>query len=101
MLGLLVTEWSRLFRLRPAPGQHGAVITVGLFVFLESVLHQDVVARYGPGFLALLDAASARLATNVQRALDAQVEPDGPNPWRVAGRWLRPHGLISEGGVGR
>ncbi len=184
MLGLLVIEWSRLFRLRPAPGQHGAVMTVGSFDFLESalladiygsalaataaryrlrsitdlrfrgfipldaggpltlqtlaggdigvallvtsdpnisaqhlvvltdnrglqstdnvtpVVHQDVVARYGPALLALFDA-TARLATSMLRAIDAQVEPDGRNPCRVAGRWLRTHGHISEGGVVR
>jgi hypothetical protein len=85
VLGLLVIEWSRLFHLRPAPGQHGAVITVGS----KSSLLADAG---GPLTSRTLAGGEIGVAMRVT---------SGPNPWRVAGRWLRARELISEGGVGR
>ncbi len=63
------------------------------------LVRRDVVARYGPRLLAVLDAVSARLSTVSLRALDAQVELRGDNPGSVARTWLRAQGLISAGGA--
>jgi osmoprotectant transport system substrate-binding protein len=52
------------------------------------VVRRDLVARYGPRLLTLLNAVSARLTTNSLRALDAQVELAGHDPRLVAGAWL-------------
>jgi osmoprotectant transport system substrate-binding protein len=56
------------------------------------LVRRDVVARYGPRLLAVLDAVSARLTTDSLRALDAQVELRGDNPGSVAWTWLRAQG---------
>ncbi len=53
----------------------------------------DVVARYGPRLLAVLDTVSARLTTGSLRALGARVELRGEDPRLVAGSWLRAQGL--------
>jgi osmoprotectant transport system substrate-binding protein len=62
------------------------------------LVRRDVVARYGPRLLAVLNTVSARLTTGSLRALDARVELAGQDPRLVAGRWLRAHGLIRPGG---
>jgi glycine betaine/choline ABC-type transport system substrate-binding protein len=64
-------------------------------------VRRDVVARYGPRLLTVLDAVSARLTTGSLRALNAQVELGGDDPRLVAGSWLRAQGLASEGEVSR
>ena len=64
------------------------------------VLRRDVVARYGSGLIALLNAVSARLTTNSLRDLDARVDLDGRGPHAVAEAWLRAQRLIPKGGVG-
>ncbi len=57
------------------------------------LLRGDVVARFGARLVAVLNAVSARLDTGSLRALDARVELAGQDPRRVAGSWLRSHGL--------
>jgi len=57
------------------------------------LLRGDVVARFGARLVAVLNAVSARLDTGSLRALDARVELAGRDPRRVAGSWLRSHGL--------
>ena len=59
------------------------------------LVRRDVVARYGPRLLAVLDTVSARLTTGSLRALDARVELRGQDPRPVAGSWLRAQGLAS------
>jgi osmoprotectant transport system substrate-binding protein len=66
---------------------------------ITPVVRRDVIARYGPNLLAALNAVSALLDTGELRALDAQVELAGQDPRLVAGRWLRAHGLIPQGGA--
>ena len=68
---------------------------------ITPVVRHDAVARYGPRLLTVLDAVSARLTTGSLRALDAQVELAGHEPRRVAGDWLRAHGLMPKGGAVR
>jgi len=63
------------------------------------LVRQDVVARYGPRLLAVLDAVSARLTTGSLRALDARAELCGQDPRLVAESWLRTQGLASAGGA--
>jgi osmoprotectant transport system substrate-binding protein len=65
------------------------------------LVRRDVVARYGPRLLTVLDTVSARLSTGSLRALNAQVELRGDDPRLVAGSWLRAQGLASEGEVSR
>ena len=60
-------------------------------------MRQDVIVRYGPRLVALLNRISALLDTGTLRALDAQVELDGQGPRPVARSWLRAHQLIPEG----
>jgi osmoprotectant transport system substrate-binding protein len=55
----------------------------------------DVVARYGAGLVAALDAVSARLDTGTLRALDALVETHRQGTRQVADSWLRAQGLAS------
>jgi glycine betaine/choline ABC-type transport system substrate-binding protein len=47
----------------------------------------------------VLNRISALLDTGTLRALDARVELAGQDPRLVAGRWLRTHQLIPEGGA--
>ena len=61
------------------------------------LVRRDVVARYGPRLLAVLDTVSARLTTGSLRALDARVQLHGENPRLMAGSWLRAQGLASMG----
>ena len=77
------------------------MITVGSFGFPESVLlaRRDVVARYGPRLLAVLNTVSARLTTGYLRALNAQVQLRGEDPCPLAGSWLRTQGLAPMGGA--
>ena len=63
------------------------------------LMRQDVVARYGPRLLAVLDTVSARLTTGSLRALDARAELRGQDPRLVAESWLRTQGLASAGGA--
>jgi osmoprotectant transport system substrate-binding protein len=63
------------------------------------LVRQDVVARYGPRLLAVLDTVSARLTTGSLRALDARAELRGQDPRLVAKSWLRTQGLASAGGA--
>jgi osmoprotectant transport system substrate-binding protein len=64
---------------------------------ITPLVRKDVIVRYGPRLVALLNKISARLDTGTLRALDAQVELDGHGPRPVARAWLRVHGLIPEG----
>jgi osmoprotectant transport system substrate-binding protein len=59
----------------------------------------DVVARYGPRLLAVLNTVSARLTTGSLRVLDARAELRGQGPRLVAESWLRTQGLASAGGA--
>jgi osmoprotectant transport system substrate-binding protein len=63
------------------------------------LVRRDVVARYGPRLLTVLDAVSARLSTISLRALDARVELRGQDPRLVAQGWLRAQGLAPAGGA--
>ena len=64
---------------------------------ITPLVRQDVIVRYGPHLVALLNRISALLDTGTLRALDAQVELDGHGPRSVARSWLRAHQLIPEG----
>jgi osmoprotectant transport system substrate-binding protein len=64
---------------------------------ITPLVGRDVIVRYGPRLVALLNTISALLDTGTLRALDAQVELDGHGPRPVARAWLRVHGLIPEG----
>jgi osmoprotectant transport system substrate-binding protein len=68
---------------------------------ITPLVRRDVIARYGPNLLAVLNNVSALLDTGTLRALDARVELAGQNPWLVAGGWLRAHRLIPAGGDAR
>ena len=60
-------------------------------------MRKDVIVRYGPSLVALLNRISALLDTGTLRALDARVELAGQD--LAGGRaWLRAHELIPEGG---
>jgi osmoprotectant transport system substrate-binding protein len=63
------------------------------------LVRRDVVARYGPRLLAVLNTVSARLTTGSLRALDVRVQLPGENPRLVADSWLRTQGLASMGGA--
>jgi osmoprotectant transport system substrate-binding protein len=63
------------------------------------LVRRDVVARYGPQLLAVLNTVSARLTTGSLRALDARVQLPGADPHRVADSWLRTQDLASMGGA--
>ena len=54
---------------------------------ITPLVRSNVIARYGPRLLAVLDSVSALLVTGTLRALDAQVELAGQTPggWRAAG----------------
>ena len=65
---------------------------------ITPLIRRDVIARSGPGLLALLNRVSALLDTGTLRALNARVELEGEKPRLVAGSWLRAHGLIPAGG---
>jgi osmoprotectant transport system substrate-binding protein len=68
---------------------------------ITPLVRRDVIARYGPNLLALLNKVSALLDTGTLRALDARVELAGQNPRLVAASWLHTHGLIPARGDGR
>jgi osmoprotectant transport system substrate-binding protein len=59
---------------------------------ITPLVSRDVVARYGAGLVAALNAVSARLDTLTLRALDARVEIHGQDPGQVADSWLRAQG---------
>ena len=61
---------------------------------ITPLLRRDVIARYGPHLVAVLNRVSALLDTGTLRVLDARVERAGRNPGLVADSWLRAHGLI-------
>ena len=56
---------------------------------ITPLVRRDVIVRYGPNLVALLNRISALLDTGTLRALDAQVELAGQDPRLVAGSWLR------------
>jgi osmoprotectant transport system substrate-binding protein len=62
------------------------------------LVRRDVIARYGPRLLAVLNRVSALLDTGTLRALDARVVVARQNPRLVADSWLRVQGLIPVGG---
>jgi osmoprotectant transport system substrate-binding protein len=64
---------------------------------ITPLVRRDVIVRYGPRLVALLNTISALLDTGTLRALDARVELDGQGPRPVARSWLRVHGLIPDG----
>jgi osmoprotectant transport system substrate-binding protein len=68
---------------------------------ITPVVRRDLVARYGPRLLSVLNTVSAQLDTGSLRALDVQVELAGHEPRLVARDWLRANGLVQEGGVVR
>jgi len=68
---------------------------------ITPLVSRDVVARYGAGLVAALNAVSARLDTLTLRALDARVETHGQDPRQVAESWLRTQGLPSRERVDR
>jgi osmoprotectant transport system substrate-binding protein len=61
------------------------------------VLRRVTVHRFGPGLLAALDAASARLSAAALADLNAQMGVDGRAPRVVAERWVRAQGLAGPG----
>ena len=61
------------------------------------LVRREVVARYGPRLLAVLNAVSARLTTASLRGLDAQAELPGSTPAKAAGTWLRAQRLARRG----
>ena len=63
---------------------------------ITPLVSRDVVARYGAGLVAALNAVSARLGTLTLRALDARVEIHGQDPRQVAESWLRAQGLLGK-----
>jgi osmoprotectant transport system substrate-binding protein len=65
---------------------------------ITPLVRRSTMERYGPRLLAVLNKVSALLDTGTLRGLDARVELAGQNPRRVAGSWLRAHGLIPAGG---
>jgi osmoprotectant transport system substrate-binding protein len=65
---------------------------------ITPLVRRSAIERYGPRLLGVLNKVSALLDTVTLRALDARVELAGQNPRRVAGSWLRTHGLIPQGG---
>jgi osmoprotectant transport system substrate-binding protein len=67
---------------------------------ITPLVRRDVIVRYGPNLVAMLNRVSALLDTGTLRDLDAQVELDGRGPQSVAEAWLRAHGLIRKGGAG-
>ena len=66
---------------------------------ITPLVRRDVIVRYGPSLVAVFNRISALLGTGTLRALDARVELAGQDPRLVAGRWLRAHQLIPEGGA--
>lgn len=60
---------------------------------ITPLVRKNVIARYGPRLLTVLNRVSARLDTGVLRDLDARVELAGQSPRLVAGSWLRARGL--------
>jgi osmoprotectant transport system substrate-binding protein len=72
---------------------------------ITPLVSRDIVARYGPGLMAVLNTVSARLDSASLRALDAQVANTGRTPWtpwtprtprQVAERWLHAQGLLGK-----
>ena len=63
------------------------------------LVRRDVVARYGPRLVAVLNTVSARLTAGSLRALNARMELRGQDPRLVAGSWLRAQGLAPAGGA--
>jgi osmoprotectant transport system substrate-binding protein len=68
---------------------------------ITPLVRRDVIARYGPHLVAVLNRVSALLDTGTLRALNARVERAGQNPRLVADSWLRAHELIPAGGAAR
>jgi osmoprotectant transport system substrate-binding protein len=57
------------------------------------IMRRDVLARFGPGVAAAIDAVSARLTTLELTDLNAAVTFDRRSPADVAADWLRAEGL--------
>jgi glycine betaine/choline ABC-type transport system substrate-binding protein len=55
------------------------------------VVHTQVVDRYGPGLVRLLDAVSAQLTTAELTGLNRRVVVDDQPASGVAAGWLRAH----------
>ena len=64
---------------------------------ITPLVRHDVVTRYGPRLVVVLNRISALLDTGTLRALDARIERAGQGPRPAAGSWLRAHGLYSAG----
>jgi osmoprotectant transport system substrate-binding protein len=62
---------------------------------ITPLVRRDVVARFGPRLLTVLNLVSARLSTGSLRDLDARVELRGEDPGQVAAGWLRAQGLAT------
>jgi osmoprotectant transport system substrate-binding protein len=65
---------------------------------ITPLVGRDVIVRYGPGVVALLNVVSALLDAGTLRALDARVALAGQDSGLVACRWLRAQGLTLAGG---
>jgi osmoprotectant transport system substrate-binding protein len=65
---------------------------------ITPLVRRDVIARYGPDLLAVLNKVSALLDTGTLRDLNARVALKRQDARVVAGNWLRAHGLIPAGG---
>jgi osmoprotectant transport system substrate-binding protein len=65
---------------------------------ITPLVGRDVIVRYGPGLVALLNVVSDLVDTGTLRALDARIALAGQDPRLVAGSWLRAHGLTLAGG---
>ncbi|MGH3419897.1 MAG: glycine betaine ABC transporter substrate-binding protein [Streptosporangiaceae bacterium] len=92
--GSLVVLVLGMYHLR---GGHGLQPTENAI----PLVGRNVVARYGPRLLAVLNTVSARLSASSLRALDARVELSGQDPRPVAGSWPRAQGLASMREVSR
>jgi osmoprotectant transport system substrate-binding protein len=58
------------------------------------IVRTDLVRRYGPRFVAAVDAVSSRLTTDGLRMLNAQLGRPGARIFAVARRWLQDQGLL-------
>jgi osmoprotectant transport system substrate-binding protein len=66
---------------------------------ITPLVRRDVVARFGPRVLDVLNGVSARLSTDALRGLDGQLELSGQDPRQAAAGWLRAQGLATTASV--
>ena len=66
---------------------------------ITPLVRRDVIARYGPNLLAVLNRVSALLDTGTLRDLNERVVLKGQDARVVADSWLRAQGLIPAGDV--